>query len=52
VLSQSVSKAASEMSIYAGTHLEIINRKKEAKSRTLQVRKDYNRVVREQGNDL
>jgi putative transposase len=38
--------------MYTGKHLEIIQRRKEAKNRTLQVRKDYNRVVREQGNGL
>jgi len=38
--------------IYAGIHLKIIQRRKEAKSRTLQARRDYNRAVREQGNGL
>ena len=38
--------------VYTSEHLEIIQRRKEAKSRTLHVRRDYNRVVREQGNDL
>jgi putative transposase len=38
--------------VYTGKHLEIIQRRKEAKSRTLQVRRDYNRAVREQDNDL
>jgi putative transposase len=38
--------------VYAGKHLEIIQRRKEAKSRTLQARRDYNRAAREQGNDL
>jgi transposase InsO family protein len=38
--------------MYTGKHLEIIKRREEAKSRALQVRKDYNRVVREQGNGL
>jgi len=32
---------------YTGRHLEVIQRRKEAKSRTLQARKDYNRTVRE-----
>jgi len=32
---------------WAGKYLEIIQRRKEAKSRTLQVRRDYNRTVRE-----
>jgi putative transposase len=38
--------------VYTGRQLEIIHRRKEAKSRTLQARKDYNRTAREQGNDL
>ena len=37
---------------YAGRHLELIQRRKEAKSRTLQVRRDYNRTAREQGSGL
>lgn len=32
---------------YTGRHLEVIQGRKEAKSRTLQARKDYNRTVRE-----
>ncbi len=35
--------------VYAGRHLEIIQRRKEVKSRTLAVRKDYNRTTRQQG---
>ena len=38
--------------VYAGIHLKIIQRRKEAKSRTLQARRDYNRAIREQGNGL
>jgi transposase InsO family protein len=38
--------------VYTGKHLEIIQRRKEAKSRTLTVRRDYNRTVRKQGNGL
>ncbi|NIS69441.1 MAG: IS3 family transposase [Proteobacteria bacterium] len=38
--------------VYTGKHLEIIQRRKEAKSRTLTARRDYNRTVREQGNSL
>jgi putative transposase len=38
--------------VYTGRHIEIIQRRKEAKSRTLQVRKDYNRAAREKGNVL
>jgi hypothetical protein len=33
---------------YTGRHLEVIQKRKEAKSRTLEVRKNYNRAVREQ----
>jgi len=36
--------------VYTGRHLEILSRRKEAKSRTLEDRMDYNRAVREQGN--
>jgi putative transposase len=36
--------------VYTGRHVEIMNRRKEAKSRTLQERRDYNRAAREQGN--
>ncbi len=38
--------------VYTGRHLEIIQKRKEAKSRTLQVRKNYNRIAREQGSGL
>jgi transposase InsO family protein len=38
--------------VYTGRHFEIIQRRKEAKSKTLQARKDYNRAAREQGNGL
>ena len=38
--------------VYIGKHLEIIQRRKEAKSRTLTARRDYNKTVREQGNGL
>lgn len=38
--------------VYTCKHLEVIQRRKEAKSRTLQVRKDYNRTAREQSNTL
>jgi hypothetical protein len=37
---------------YAGRHIEIIQRRKEVKSRTLQARKDYNRAAGKRGNDL
>jgi len=35
---------------YTGRHLEIIQRRKEVKGRTLKARKDYNRSAREQGH--
>ena len=38
--------------VYIGRHLEIINKRKEVKNRTLQTRRDYNRTVRKQGHDL
>jgi putative transposase len=38
--------------VYTGKHLEIIQRRKEAKNRTLQIRRDYNRTARKQGNSL
>jgi len=38
--------------VYTGGHHEIIQKRKEAKSRTLQVRRDYNRIAREQGSGL
>jgi len=34
--------------VYTGRYLEIIQRRKEAKNRTLQARRDYNRTTREQ----
>jgi len=33
--------------VYTGRHVEIMNRRKEAKNRTLQERRDYNRAARE-----
>jgi transposase len=36
--------------VYRGKLLEILRKRKEAKSRTLEERKDYNRAAREQGN--
>jgi putative transposase len=38
--------------VYTGRHIGILHRRKEVKSRTLQVRRDYNRAAREQGNFL
>jgi transposase InsO family protein len=38
--------------VYTGRHLEIIQRRKEVKSRTLATRKNYNRTAREQGDGL
>ena len=36
--------------VYTGMHLEIMNGRKEVKSRTLRERRDYNRAAREQEN--
>ena len=36
--------------VYTGRHLEILQNRKEAKSRALLARRDYNRAAREQGN--
>jgi len=38
--------------VYTGRHIEIIQRRKEVKSKTLQARRDYNRSAREQSNSL
>ena len=38
--------------VYTGRYIEVIQRRKEAKNRTLQARRDYNRTVREQGSGL
>ena len=38
--------------VYTDKHLEIIQRRKDAKNRTLQIRRDYNRTARKQGNSL
>ena len=38
--------------VYTGRHIEILQRRKEVKSKTLLVRKDYNRAAREQDNSL
>ncbi len=38
--------------VYTGRHLEIIQRRKEVKSKTLEVRRDYNRTAREKGQGL
>jgi transposase InsO family protein len=38
--------------VYTGKHLEIIARRKEAKSKTLEARRDYNRTAREWGHGL
>ena len=34
--------------VYTGRHVEVIQKRKEAKSRTLEARKSYNRAIREQ----
>jgi len=36
--------------VYTGRHLDILRRRREVKSKTLQERRDYNRDAREQGN--
>ena len=38
--------------VYTGRYLEIIQKRKEVKSRTLTERKNYNRIAREQGSGL
>ena len=38
--------------VYTGKYLEIIQRRKEEKSRTLQARKDYNKTARKTSNNL
>ena len=38
--------------VYAGRHLEVIQKRKEAKNRTLQVRRDSNRTARKQDSGL
>jgi len=38
--------------VYTGGHLEVIQKRKEAKGKTLEARKDYNRTIREQGSGL
>ena len=38
--------------VYTGRYLEIIQRRKEVKSKTLAARRDYNRTAREQGHGL
>jgi transposase InsO family protein len=38
--------------VYTGRYLEIIQKRKEVKSRTLEARRDYNRTARGQGHDL
>jgi hypothetical protein len=38
--------------VYTGRHLEIIRRRKEAKSKTLEARRDYNRTARDKGHRL
>ena len=38
--------------VYTGRHLKVIKRRKEAKNRTLQTRREYNRTAREQNSGL
>ena len=39
---------ATPYNAYTGRYLEVITRRKEAKNRTLQARRDYNRIARKQ----
>ena len=38
--------------VYTGRHLEIIQRRKKVKSKTLEARRDYYRIAREQRHGL
>ncbi|MFC2066137.1 hypothetical protein ACFLUO_03615, partial [Chloroflexota bacterium] len=38
--------------VYTGRHLGIIQKRREAKNKTLAERKNYNRIAREQGSGL
>ena len=38
--------------IYTGRHTEVLQRRKEARSKTSQMRKVYNKIAREQDNGL
>jgi len=38
--------------VYTGRHIEVMQRRKEAKNRTLETRRSYNRTAREQGSGL
>jgi putative transposase len=38
--------------VYTGRHLEVLQRRKEEKTRTLQARRDYNRTARGHGRGL
>jgi hypothetical protein len=38
--------------VYTGRHLEVIQRRKETRDRALQIRRGYNRTVREQSGEL
>ena len=38
--------------VYTVRYLEIIQKRKEVKSKTLEARRDYNRIAREQGHGL
>ena len=38
--------------VYTGRHLEVVQRRKEIKSKTLEARRNYNRTAREQGHGL
>jgi len=38
--------------VYIGKHPEVLQRRKEVKSRTLEAGRDYNKAIREQGSGL
>jgi hypothetical protein len=38
--------------VYTGRHFEVIQRRKEVRTRTLELRKDYNRAIRAQNSGL
>jgi len=38
--------------VYTGRHLDVLERRREVKTKTLESRRDYNRAIREQGGSL
>jgi len=45
-------KDATPYDAYVGQHLEILQRRKEAKRKTVETRLEYNRTIREQSSGL